>query len=164
MRFVLKFKHWQMFIILLIATFLTNLTWYGHDTITMIFQGAGFLIYFVWFFAIGIELVNHLPSTVDLSNTLFVINGFVIIISFGIIIVFFGGQYSGNGILSFLLISYLIFAIFHFMFYPAKLIKSIELEKEAHLGQYFIYFLQLIFWPIGIWWIQPRINKIEASS
>ena len=51
-----------------------------------------------------------------------------------------------------------------FMFFPGKTLKTLELGKEATFGQYFSYFLLMIFWPIGIWFIQPKLNKIIKAA
>lgn len=43
----------------------------------------------------------------------------------------------------------------------AKSLKSAELKKEATVSEYFISIILLwMLIPIGIWFIQPRINKV----
>lgn len=44
--------------------------------------------------------------------------------------------------------------------FPAKALKLIELNGDVDINDYFNDFLSILFWPIGIWFIQPRINRI----
>lgn len=118
----------------------------------------------VWYFAIGLELSDRLPRKVELPKNLFVVNGFVLTISMVILTMFFGGAFESNGLLGFIWVAYLMYAMFQFFFYPGKALKSIELNQEAGIGEYFGYFILMIFWPIGIWWIQPKLNKIETAN
>jgi len=164
MNFILKLKHWQVFLILLIGSVTSNFTWENHELFNLALNSFGLVTYFFWYFAVGLELTELLPPRVELPKTLFIINAFVLITSMLIIVAVFNGQFSSNGLLGFLWIIYLMFAMFQFMFYPSKALRSVELGTEATLGQYFGYFLLTIFWPIGIWWIQPKMNKIELSN
>ena len=156
-------KHWQIFLLLFFATFITNFTWVGYELLNTILNLAGVLLYMIWYFAIGLELSEQLPKKVELPKTMFIINGFVLIISIVILIMFFGGSFESNGLLGFIWVAYLMYAMFQFFFYPGKALKTIELNKEAEIGEYIGYFFLMIFWPIGIWWIQPKLNKVEGS-
>ena len=164
MNFILKLKHWQVFLILLISSIASNFTWENHQLFNLGLNSLGLIIYFLWYFAVGLELTEHLPPRIELARTMFIINGFVLIFSILVIGAVFNGQFSSNGFLGLIWSVYLIYAIFQFMFYPSKALRTVENGKEATIGQYFGYFLLTIFWPIGIWWIQPKLNKIEEVS
>lgn len=56
---------------------------------------------------------------------------------------------------------YVFYAFVHSLAFPVKTLKSIELNKEASLGDYFGSFMLIVILPIGIWFLQPRINQIE---
>ncbi|MEQ8548027.1 MAG: hypothetical protein RIC03_08965 [Cyclobacteriaceae bacterium] len=156
-------KHWQIFLLLLFASFISRFTWVGYEILNMLFNLFGVLLYMVWYFAIGLELSERLPRKVELPKTMFIINGFVLILSIVLLAMIFDGHFESNGILGFIWIVYLMYAMIQFFFYPGKALKSIELKKEAGIGEYIGYFLLMILWPIGIWWIQPKLNKLEAS-
>ncbi|WP_215226769.1 hypothetical protein [Echinicola shivajiensis] len=81
-----------------------------------------------------------------------------------IIVAVFNGQFSSNGLLEFIWITYLMYAMFQFMFYPSKALRTVEQGTEATFGEYLKYVLLMIFWPIGIWWIQPKLNRIINPS
>ena len=163
MTLFLKMKHWQIFLLLIFASFISNFTWVGYDLFNTLLNLTGVLLYLIWYFAIGLELTEYLPRKVELPKTLFVINGFILILSTVILTMFFDGSFQANGLLGFILAIYTFYAVFQFFFYPGKALKSIELNTEAKIGEYFGYFLLMVFWPIGIWWIQPKLNKINAS-
>ena len=163
MEFILRLKHWQVFFILLIGSIASNFIWEDHELFNLALNSFGLIIYFFWYFAVGLELTEHLPPRVELPRTLFIVNAFVLIISMVIIVAVFNGQFSGNGLLGFLWIAYLMYAMLQFMFYPGKALRTVEQGTEATFGQYFKYVLQMIFWPIGIWWIQPKLNKVITA-
>lgn len=52
------------------------------------------------------------------------------------------------------------FSFFYSLRFTAKAIASIESRSEAHFANYFAYLVAMFFFPIGIWWIQPKVNRI----
>ena len=54
------------------------------------------------------------------------------------------------------------YIMFYIMFFAAKTLKSAELSKEAEFGEYIVELLLLWFYPVGIWIIQPKINKLAS--
>jgi hypothetical protein len=61
-------------------------------------------------------------------------------------------------------ILYVIYAFFDFLAFPVRVLKSIELEREAKFGDYLGDFFLILFFPIGIWFLQPRIRKIVVPN
>lgn len=160
MNFILKLKHWQVFLILLLASITSNFELVDHESFNMAINTFGVIIYFLWYFAVGLELTEHLPPKIELGRTMFIINAFVLTLSMLILIIVFDGEFSSNGFFGFVWVVYLMYAVVQFMFFPSRALKSVEQGSEATFGQYFRYFLLTIFWPIGIWWIQPKLNRI----
>jgi hypothetical protein len=56
------------------------------------------------------------------------------------------------------------FFIFYSLYFIAKELKSVELQKPVTFSDFAGEFFLLWFFPIGIWIIQPRINKIFESK
>ena len=56
------------------------------------------------------------------------------------------------------------FCMFYLLYFCSKTIKSIELKREALFGDYIGEFLLLWFFVIGIWIIQPKINKMVDKN
>lgn len=160
MTLLLKMKHWQVFLLLFLSTLISNFTWVGYELLNTVLNLIGVMLYMIWYFAIGLELSEHLPRKVELPKTLFIINGFVLILSMVTLIMYFDGFFESNGILGFIWVGYLMYAMFQFFFYPGKALKSIKLNKEAGIGEYIGYCFLMTFWPIGIWLIQPKLNEI----
>ena len=160
MKILLKLKHWQLFPLLILTLFISNFTWVGFELLNTLLTLTGFLIYMIWYFVIGMELTEYLPNKIVLGRTIFIINGFVLLVSTMVLVIFFDGSYSTNSFIGFVWIVYLIYAIFQFFMFPAKVLKTIELKREATLGDYLWCFLLMIFWPAGVWWIQPKLNRI----
>lgn len=57
-----------------------------------------------------------------------------------------------------------IFCILYSMYFIAKTIKTVELQREVVFSDFVGEFFLIWFFPIGIWFIQPRINRIIQSS
>lgn len=53
-----------------------------------------------------------------------------------------------------------IFSMLYVLYKLAKLLKTVEMQREAQgedfLGEFFLFWMH----PIGVWFLQPRINKI----
>ena len=96
MEFILRLKHWQVFLILLTGSITSNFTWENNELSNLVLNSFGLIIYFFWYFAVGLELTEHLPKRVEFPRTLFIMNAFVLIISMLIIVAVFDGQFSSN--------------------------------------------------------------------
>ena len=56
------------------------------------------------------------------------------------------------------------FCIFYVMYFVAKTIKTVELQRETTFGDFAGEFFLIWFYPIGIWIIQPKINQWMAEQ
>ena len=52
------------------------------------------------------------------------------------------------------------FSMFYYLYFVAKTIKIAELQKKLEFVNFASEFFLIWFYPIGIWFIQPKINKI----
>lgn len=50
--------------------------------------------------------------------------------------------------------------IFYCLYFVAKTIKTVELQREVKFSDFAGEFFMIWFYPIGIWLIQPKINKM----
>lgn len=57
-----------------------------------------------------------------------------------------------------------IFFIMHTIFFVSKIIKSGELKRDVTFSDFAGDFFLIIFFPIGIWFIQPKINTILKNG
>lgn len=164
MHFILNLKHWQVFLILLVASITSNFEWVGQDFFNLAINMFGLMIYFLWYFAVGLQLTKHFPPRIELGRTMFIINALVLVLSMLILITAFDGEFSSNGFFGFVWVVYLMYAVIQFIFFPARALKSVEQQAEIGFHQYFGYFLLMLFWPVGIWWIQPKLNRIGRPN
>lgn len=133
-------------------------------------------ILFGWLWSISVGLRDKLPPGVKMRTGLFkafMIIPFVYIVLFAVFITFLIGDFLGTQStyatpVSFVLIMpfhlFAMVCIFYCYYFTAKTLKSIELQREAHFQDYFGDLILFWFYVIGIWFIQPRVNKIAESS
>ncbi|TPE44608.1 hypothetical protein [Pontibacter mangrovi] len=160
MKAILKAKHWQIFVILMLLSFLSNIS-IGDSSILEVFFASLFLIAIISFpIIIGNELYEYVPEKMKLNYNLFLVNGALVLLIVGIALAFGDGQHYEFSGLAALPIYYVMFAYLHIYAFPVKELKSIELGREVKLGEYAGDVVLMLIWPVGIWFIQPRINKV----
>ena len=55
-------------------------------------------------------------------------------------------------------------AYFYALFFVAKSLASVEKGSEANLNDFAGYFFMLWFYPIGIWFFQPKVNRVFGEE
>ncbi|WP_146191780.1 hypothetical protein [Algibacter marinivivus] len=135
-------------------------------------------VFFSWFWSIGIGLQNKVPASIKMKIKKFKIFFFIPLIyitllSIGMGISFSGYSFSNNffpnnlGLMLPLIILPLhlfsMFCMFYMLYFCSKTIKTVELQKEVSFGEFIGEFFSLWFYPIGIWFIQPKINKLAKK-
>lgn len=160
---ILRLQHWHTFLLIVVFGLLSNFSIENNPELTKILSFTGMLFFLLWQLIVGHELYQYVPKRISLRYTMFVINGFVCIIVLAVLVFYYDGFVELEGIAA-LGIFYFIYAIIQFMSFPAKTLKSIELNKEAPLSDYFMDFMLFLFLPFGIWFLQPRFNKIAEAN
>jgi len=137
------------------------------------------LLRLLWNWFTTKALLAQLPSTVLLKPLLFKICFYSILTCFSLITLYLVICLQINNtiqeflevileieifILFFPLLTIISLASFYILFFQAKVLKSVELQKEALLKDYINYFFLLWFYPIGLWIIQPRFNALSTSK
>lgn len=56
-----------------------------------------------------------------------------------------------------------IISFFYSIWYAAKILKSMELKRNTSFGDFAIEFILIWFFYVGIWLLQPKINKLFYS-
>lgn len=157
----LNLKHWQAFLIIIIGLFILNLTITNNSTASWICTIIGIVIYSLWPIIVGNELNYLLPKKVTLNFSFFLINVFIwLVVLIGAFVFVPEGESLTFTGLSALPFFYAIFAYFYSLAFPAKALKSIGLGREANFSDYAGDFFLILFLPIGIWFLQPRLNKV----
>lgn len=68
------------------------------------------------------------------------------------------------GFFVFILHLFCIFCMFHTIYFAAKTIRAAELQRNVTFSDFTGDFFLIWFFPVGIWFIQPRINKLIEQS
>ncbi|HEY9002483.1 MAG TPA: hypothetical protein VIM89_14090 [Mucilaginibacter sp.] len=141
--------------------------------IMLLFMGG----LFGWFWSVAIGLQKMIPPTINMKVTRFKIFFFIPLVYISCIIAFMGLVFGSN--LAFLqggseppvwifgmfaiffpIHFFSMFCIFYCIYFVAKTIKTVELQREVTFGDFVGEFFLVWFHFIGIWILQPRINKI----
>ena len=127
-------------------------------------------VQWAWFWATGIILQNKLPSELKQNTTLFKIFFFYPIIYTPLLLTYFMTTivYHESVIGRFLIIIpfqlFSIFSMFYCMYFIAKTIKTVELQRYVYFSDYIAEIIMIWFFPIGIWFLQPKINKMITEK
>ncbi|MCG8385551.1 MAG: hypothetical protein MJA30_08430 [Cytophagales bacterium] len=186
----LKAKHWQLFlltfgipIILQIVIMISMLMSAGWSTkINPTFMISYFAVFpivmlifiaafFGWFWVVAIGLQTKVPDGITMKVGRFKIFLFIpliyilFVLGFMLIAmnyVFQDGTPPNPGIFALIVPLHLfsMFCIFYCLYFVAKTFKTVELQRKVTFSDFAGEFFMIWFYPIGIWVIQPRINKM----
>lgn len=179
MAVFLKLKHWQLFLLTWGFPLLLNFFVFIMPglviklfLVMMIFLVTGT---FGWIWAISTKLHAKLPAGVKLNLVRFRIFFFIpIVYILGIIVllgymVYMGPLEKGSvtGVFVGLIVLLHLFSmvgIFLGMGFAARTLKSVELGRLAKFEDYSGEFFLIWFSVVGIWVLQPRLNKLIESQ
>ncbi len=71
---------------------------------------------------------------------------------------------ASAGILFFFLHLFSMFCLFHTFYFVAKTIRAAELQRNVTFSDFTGDFFLTWFFPIGIWFLQPRINQLVEKQ
>ncbi|WP_434353717.1 hypothetical protein VH441_01455 [Psychrobacter sp. HD31] len=121
---------------------------------------------FAWFWSIGVGLQQVIPTPLKLKVSKFklalLFNTVHILLFMAVFIKAFGSTNINTGLLPIVFIMHLIamLCMFYSLYFMAKTLKTAELQKEVIFSDFVGEFFMLCFYPIGIWILQPKINKM----
>ncbi|HPM30467.1 MAG TPA: hypothetical protein PLJ60_09020 [Chryseolinea sp.] len=139
-------------------------------------------VFFGWFWAIAIGLQKKVPAGVKMKTKKFKVLFFIpmtymLLISIGIetamsglIKRIEGGDQPDVGLLGgimgiiFPLHLFSMFCIFYSLYFVAKTFKTVELQRETTFSDFAGEFFMIWFYPVGIWIIQPKVNKMVQDD
>ena len=131
------------------------------------------LLFFGWFWSMAIGLQKNIPQGIKMKvkkfKTFFCIPFAYVIF----LILYLNGLFSGMGygflssdwIFAIILPLHVVsmFGIFYALYFTAKTIKTAELQREVGFGDFIGEFIMLWFYFVGIWIIQPKVNKLYGK-
>ena len=133
------------------------------------------VIFFSWFYSLGTTLHKRLPESVKMNLTTFKFFLFTPLIYIALLCVLmfwvFNTMVTADAppnLTWFLLIIpihlFSMFCIFYCLYFVAKALKAVEWQKPVTFSDYVGEFFLLWFYPVGVWFIQPRVNKLFEKN
>lgn len=184
MKQLLRLKHWQIFSLLIGVPFIFQAIALGsmltnHNS--LIFIGAFSVmlalfcgLLFSWFYASATNLYKMLPASVPMNLSRFKIALFLPLTYILAMSVFVFGLFSNMefGLKPNLAVFALIIpihllsmaCIIYCLYFNAKALKAVELQAPVQFSDYIAEFFLFWFFPLGVWFIQPRLNDLFASK
>lgn len=129
-------------------------------------------IFFGWFWSLGVGLHKKAPEHLRINLNRFKLFLFIPIAYLVFIFFFLFPIFSGTAVNETLstfprvilwiipLHLFSMFCIFHSLYQVAKTIKLAELQREVSFSDFAGEFFLIWFFPIGIWFVQPKVNKL----
>jgi hypothetical protein len=147
-------------------------TQFAFFTYVMIFCG---LVFFGWFWSIAIGLQKNISPDIKMKVKKFKILFFIPLGYFLLLMLYMDGLFSGMPNSGFLNSGWIVaiilplhlfsmFCIFYSMYFVAKTIKTVELQRKVGFGDFAGDFFLLWFYFIGIWIIQPKVNRFYGKE
>lgn len=170
MKEIIRLKHWQVFSIIAVGYLIsfvlpTNNFKIGSTTsleLAAVATIITLILLFSWTLIIGLFLNNIKDNIYHFKNWILIIAVFCCILG-----------YSNLNIqrlkldnefipfwIGFILTPLTFWGLYYTFYKVAKSLKSIELDREAKFSECIIDAIALFALPIGVWFIQPRINRI----
>lgn len=164
MEGLLKWKSWQIFLLMSAGLVMINFTIENDTFSTTLIRIVGMFIYLLYPFSLGLFLHEYLPSKIELKNNFFLFNFFVWVLAYAIIQIMSEGKGKVFTGMASLPVLYVFYAFINLLAFPMRLLKSIEIDSKARFVDYVGEFFLLLIAPIGIWIIQPRIVNIAKNK
>ena len=138
---------------------------------------------FGWQWSVATGLQKMAPAGVTMKVKKFKIFFFIPVIYLTLLLIFlsivFSTFFSNSGLIDskfgtisgglYIFIPFMIiiplhlfamFCIFYSLYFVAKTYKTVELQREVTFGDFVGEFFLTWFFPIGVWILQPKINKL----
>lgn len=184
-------KHWQLFILMFAIPMVIEMVWIFSmifHVVQNIQNGGGvesmfsFFYFFPvimiitmgsllwWFWSIGSGLQPMILEELRPNLAFFKVTVLFPIVYFMLFFGFIFNAITGmrpNFYLLILLVPmhfFTIFCMFYNFYFVAKTFKTAELQRKAEFGDYIGEFFLLWFYFIGVWFIQPKVNKMVEGK
>ena len=169
MKLYLQLKSWQLFILLVAPMFLPAIFVNSKnlDTLFVIASLMSMIILIGWLYSIAIASNARLSSTLKKNTVVYKIGCLIPFIYVVLLALFFfptaqnvGVQHSPVWLKPLHLAS--MFGIFYALYFTAKQFTTLKNGCEVKFSDYSGIFFLFWFYLIGVWFIQPKVNKLLA--
>lgn len=181
----LKAKHWQLFLLtfgipmifqfIIMAGMFSSVGGGNNPDSSFMFSYMKFFpimmilfmgVFFGWFWSVAVGLQSKIPDGAKMKVKKFKIFFFIPLIYILFLLGFLMISMTEGGlnpaIFAVIVPIHLfsMFCIFHTLYFVAKTFKTVELQREVSFSDFAGEFFMIWFYPIGVWIVQPKINKM----
>jgi hypothetical protein len=179
MGFLLRLKHWQLFLITWGVPIIINLATLSRPTLSIKLFPVMMIVFIIgilgWIWAISTQLHKKLPQHVNLNIRTFKIVfsipiAYMLALTIWMMYQFYFRFPEGSSNIGTIII---FVAVLHFasmvcvligLRFAAQTLRSVELGRLARFSDYATEFFLIWFSPIGFWILQPRLNRLMNSE
>jgi hypothetical protein len=145
--------------------------WSGVGILFVASLNLGLLL--AWFYLLGSYLHRRLPATAPMSLARFRFAAALpvayayLLLGYGLDLFREGAPDGVNGgLIAGLVLLHLssMAGIFYCLYFTAKALKTVERNARVPVSEYVGEFFLLWFYPVGIWLLQPRVNRLFAAT
>ncbi len=181
MDIFLKAKAWQVFLLIVAVPFGVQFSLMGFlvssiqtnpelafkimPIIMLLFMA----IFLLWLWSLGVGLNKHIPEEIRPKLTFFkfgIIYSAAYMVLFQVLFIDFSTSGEGGSFMAIILPLHLfaMYCMFYGLYFVSKNLVTYEELQPVKFSSFSEPFFLLWFFPIGIWFIQPRINKVYATK
>ena len=174
--FFLRAKHWQIFLILFVATFVGGGVLLASfpqsptfDLLNGIVTAIFLLFFYTWLWSMGSFLNSIAPPKLTPNKNFFAFSlayPVLYIVVFFLLIRQATSRPSASPFLILILPFHLLamFCLLYQLYFVSKSLVLAETGKAASFYDYAGPFFLIWFFPVGVWFTQPRINRLFAEK
>lgn len=172
MQALLRMKHWQLFLFtfclyVIAGSISRSLKAFGGADVLVrffsIIKVLGFLGEIFWAYSV-IILVQKKFST-PMHHSTFTLRGCVYFVTLYHLLSHMVFRLTENRDLFVWIISWISFLCFLYVSYlAAYALVAAEKNENVKFRSLYLEFVAFLFFPIGVWWLQPRINNLLTQA
>ena len=166
-RFFVRAKHWQVFALLIGLSCIAEavVMWTYPKSVSLIAAELCWVCFVVWFWSLGSFLDSLVEPDLRLSRPFFRFALAYPLVYMGVFqIIPFEKLTLGYGFAIFPLHLFAMFCVFFDLNFVSKSLALAETGRAVSFYDYAGAFFLLWFFPLGIWFVQPRINRLYAGT
>lgn len=166
MNFFLKLKHWQLFLMFFVPNIIMSVAGPSVLIVRIVCGMMVMGVYFGWLYSLGTSLYKKLPKGIVVSQLYFKISFLILsLLFFSLVILELSGMLTYDRmIILFLLLIFGYSWAFYIFYFISRALKTVELQRPVTYYEYIDIFFLLWFYPIGVWFIQPKLNELFDKS
>lgn len=163
MKFFLQLEHWQLFLITFgLPNLFSIMNFPKGNAVSFIGSSLMFLGLFGWIWSIANKLYSKIAEKEQFKLWRFRILFFL---ALSILILVFWSTDKNSGMKSLIpyilcLTPFYLAAMAYIILFAAKTLKTVETGRLPEFKEYLTEALLIWMFPIGIWILQPRLNKL----